>query len=37
MPTKPMLDVTVTDDGGFCLDRENAAKLGAYILELENR
>ena len=36
-PTKPTLEVKAQPDGGFCLDRENASKLGAYILELENR
>lgn len=36
-PTKPTLEVKAQPDGGICLDRANAAKLGAYILELENR
>lgn len=35
-PTKPTLQIIKRDDGGLCLDRENASKLGAYILELEN-
>lgn len=35
-PTKPTLQIIKRDDGGLCLDREDASKLGAYILELEN-
>ena len=35
LPTKPTLNVIERDDGGICLDREDAAKLGHYILELE--
>ena len=34
-PTKPTLEIKAQPDGGFCVDRANAAKLGAYILELE--
>ena len=37
MPTKPTLNVIERDDGGICLDREDAAKLGHYILELESQ
>lgn len=36
-PTKPTLTVEVRSDGGMCLDRENAEKLGVYILELERQ
>jgi hypothetical protein len=25
------------EDGGICLDRENAAKLGKYIVDLERK
>ena len=36
-PTKPTLQITPQNDGGICLNRESAAKLGAYILELERQ
>ena len=36
-PTKPTLQIIPRNDGGICLDRENAAKLGAYIIELERQ
>jgi hypothetical protein len=36
-PTKPTLQVIPQADGGICLNRENTAKLGAYILELEKQ
>jgi hypothetical protein len=36
-PTKPALQINPQNDGGICLTRENAAKLGAYILELERQ
>lgn len=35
LPVKPKIDVMVLPDGGMCLDRENAEKLGAYIINLE--
>lgn len=35
-PTKPKLIILRHTDGGICLDKENATKLGTYILELEN-
>lgn len=35
-PSKPTLTIIKRDDGGICLDKENASKLGTYILELEN-
>lgn len=34
-PTKPTL-IIQQNNGGICLDKENAVKLGTYILELEN-
>jgi hypothetical protein len=34
-PTKPTLQIQKQVDGGICLDRGNAEKLGAYIIELE--
>jgi len=34
-PTKPTLQINAQSDGGICLDRYNAIKLGEYILELE--
>lgn len=34
-PTKPTL-IIQPNNGGICLDKENAVKLGTYILELEN-
>jgi hypothetical protein len=33
-PTRPTL-IRSNDDGRLCYDMENAAKLGAYIIELE--
>jgi hypothetical protein len=36
-PTKPHLTIQKQADGGICLDKDNAAKLGVYILELERR
>ena len=33
-PPKPTLTIE-GNDGGICLDRDNAAALGRYILELE--
>lgn len=36
-PTKPTLKITPQANGGICLDRENSAKLGTYILELERK
>lgn len=33
--TKPTLEVQTRTDGGICLDKENASKLGAYIQQLE--
>lgn len=35
-PTKPTLQVIPQSDGGICLTKENAVKLGTYILELES-
>lgn len=35
LPTKPVLDVMVQTDGGMCLNADNTAKLGTYIVELE--
>ena len=34
-PTKPTL-IIQPNNGGICLDKVNAVKLGTYILELEN-
>lgn len=34
-PTKPTLQIQKQIDGGICLDKDNAARLGEYILELE--
>jgi hypothetical protein len=34
-PTKPTIQIQKQVDGGICLDRDNAAKLGEYIIELE--
>jgi hypothetical protein len=34
-PTKPTLKIEPRSDGGFCVDKDNASKLGIYILELE--
>lgn len=36
-PTKPTLVINAQPDGGFCVDKENAAKLGTYILQLESQ
>jgi len=36
-PTKPTLQIEMRADGGFCLDQENARKLGVYIQELERQ
>lgn len=35
-PTKPKLTIIKREDGGMCLNKEDTAKLGVYILELEN-
>ena len=32
---KPVLVVMPNPEGGICLDKENAIKLGGYILQLE--
>lgn len=37
LPTKPTLTIQKQTDGGICLDKTNAAKLGEYILELERQ
>ena len=34
-PTKPTLQIQKQTDGGICLDKDSAALLGAYIIELE--
>ena len=34
-PTKPTIQIQKQVDGGICLDRDNAAKLGEYIMDLE--
>jgi hypothetical protein len=36
-PTKPTLTIQTNPDstGGFCVDKDNAAELGAYIQALE--
>jgi hypothetical protein len=34
-PPKPTLTIIEREDGGICLDRENAVQLGRYIIELE--
>lgn len=34
-PTRPKIDYMPLESGGFCLDEENAAKLGVYIQKLE--
>ena len=34
-PIKPILTIDLREDGGICLDAENAARLGHYILGLE--
>lgn len=36
-PTKPTLQIQKQIDGGICLTKDNAAKLGEYILELERQ
>jgi hypothetical protein len=35
-PLKPILNIQKVD-GGMCLSKEDTAKLGKYILELERR
>lgn len=35
LPTKPVLTIERLPNGGLCMDRDNAGKLGLYILELE--
>ena len=35
MPTRPVLTPMQRADGGVCFDRDDAAALGVYILELE--
>lgn len=35
LPTKPALNVQKTIDGGIILSKDDAAKLGVYIIELE--
>lgn len=35
-PTRPTLKIEPYSNGGMCLDKENARKLGVYIWELEN-
>lgn len=34
-PTRPLIVVIEQPDGGLCLVRDEAEKLGRYILELE--
>ena len=34
-PTKPRLDVLELPDGGICLNRDNAERLGRYVIDLE--
>lgn len=34
-PIKPQLSVSASSDGGICMDRESAIRLGEYILSLE--
>ena len=34
-PTKPTIQIQKQVDGGICLTKDNAAKLGEYIIELE--
>lgn len=34
-PTKPRLEVLELPDGGICLNRENAGRLGQYVIDLE--
>lgn len=36
-PPKPKLVIQRQDNGGICLDKENAVKLGTYIQALENQ
>lgn len=36
-PTKPTLQIKPQTDGGICLNRDDAIKLGEYILELERQ
>jgi len=35
-PTKPVIKMEQTDDGGVCLDRESTRRLADYIFRLEN-
>jgi hypothetical protein len=35
-PTKPTIAILPREGGGFCVDRENAIRLGDYILQLES-
>ena len=35
-PTKPVIKMEQTDDGGMCLDKENTRRLSDYIFRLEN-
>lgn len=35
LPTKPALNVQKAIDGGIILSKDDAAKLGVYIIELE--
>lgn len=34
-PPTPALKIIPRSDGGVCMDRANAIKLGTYIIELE--
>jgi hypothetical protein len=36
-PTKPKLQIQKQIDGGICLSKDDAAKFGEYILELERQ
>lgn len=36
-PPKPTLLIKKLEDGGICLDKENATKLGKYIIDLESK
>ncbi len=36
VPIKPILDVTVTEDGGMCLDRDDTERLGIYLLQVQS-
>lgn len=35
IPYKPYLEIVEYGDGGFCLSRDDATRLGQYILGLE--